>query len=222
MDSATAKAKLISLYPAFESMPEAALNELLDQAIVKTVPKGTVMFDEMSPCGSFPMVLEGSVKVVKTAPNGRELQLYRVLPGESCILSTGCIMGNAPYSATGIADSELSIIALPPHVFHRLLSQHAPFRNYVFGLFTERITELMQLVEAIAFHKLDKRLAALLLGKGKVIHATHQQLADELGSVREIVSRLLKTFAERGLVSLGREEIELINPIGLRQVAEGL
>jgi CRP/FNR family transcriptional regulator len=222
MDLATAKAKLIALYPAFASMSQDALQELLDASIVKTIPKGTVMFDENSPCGSFPMILEGAVKVVKTAPSGRELQLYRVLPGESCILSTGCIMGNAPYSATGIAESDLSIIALPPHVFHRLLSQHTPFRTYVFGLFTERIAELMQLVEAIAFHKLDQRLAALLLGKGKVIHATHQQLADELGSVREIVSRLLKTFAERGLVSLAREEIELVNPSGLRQIADGL
>src|SRR5690349_4007132 len=105
MDSATAKAKLISLYPAFESMPEAALNELLDQAIVKTVPKGTVMFDEMSPCGSFPMVLEGSVKVVKTAPNGRELQLYRVLPGESCILSTGCSVSMRPSATMSLGCS---------------------------------------------------------------------------------------------------------------------
>ncbi len=222
MDSASVRSRLKELYPALASMSQTAMDEMLAASMVKTVPKGTVLFDENSPCQAFPMVLDGSVRVVKSAPSGRELQLYRVLPGESCILSTGCMMGNAPYSATGIAESELTLVALPPHFFHKLLSEHAPFRNYVFGLFTERIAELMQLVEAVAFHKLDQRLAALLLGKGKVVHATHQQLADELGSVREIVSRLLKTFAERGLVSLGREEIELVNPVALRQVAEGV
>ena len=222
MDNASVKSRLKELYPAFASMSQTAMDEMLAASMVKTVPKGTVLFDENSACQAFPMVLDGSVRVVKSAPSGRELQLYRVLPGESCILSTGCMMGNAPYSATGIAESDLTLVALPPHLFHKLLGEHAPFRNYVFGLFTERIADLMQLVEAVAFHKLDQRLAALLLGKGKVVHATHQQLADELGSVREIVSRLLKTFAERGLVSLGREEIELVDPVALRQIAEGV
>jgi CRP/FNR family transcriptional regulator, anaerobic regulatory protein len=222
MDNSTVKSRLKALYPAFASMPEARLDEMLSASAVRTVPKGSLLFDENSPCQAFPMLLEGSVRIVKVAPNGRELQLYRVLPGESCILSTGCMLGSAPYSATGIAESDVTLVGLPPHLFHKLLGEHTPFRNYVFGLFTERLAELMQLVEAVAFHKLDQRLAALLLGKGKVIHATHQQLADELGSVREIVSRLLKSFAERGLVSLGREEIELINPSALRQIAEGL
>src|SRR5262245_10817534 len=93
--------------------------------------------------------------------------------------------------------------------------------HYVFGLFAERITELIQLVEAVAFHQLDQRLATLLLGKGKMIHTTHQQLADELGSVRAIVTRLLKTFAEQGLVSIWREEIEIVNPSMFRRLAAG-
>jgi CRP/FNR family transcriptional regulator len=213
--------KLKALYPAFASMTDEALDRALEGAVVRTVPAGTILFDEKSACQVFPMIVEGSVRVVKSAPSGRELQLYRVLPGESCILSTGCMLGSAPYSAKGIAESELTFVALPPTLFHKLVAQHEPFRNYIFGLFSERITELMQLVEAVAFHKLDQRLAALLLGKGKTIHTTHQQLADELGSVREIVSRLLKTFAEQGLVSIGREEIEIVNPPLLRQLAQG-
>jgi len=216
------KNKLKDLYPALASMADDALDRLLAGAIVRTVPAGTVLFDEKSACQAFPMIVEGSVRVVKSAPSGRELQLYRVLPGESCILSTGCMLGNAAYSAKGVAESELTFVALPPALFHKLIAEHEPFRNYVFSLFSERITELMQLVEAVAFHKLDQRLATLLLGKGKTIHATHQQLADELGSVREIVSRLLKTFAEQGLVSVGREEIEIVNPATLRRLAAGL
>jgi len=219
MDVDEIKQRLVALYPAFETMPAALLDEMLAEAIVRTVPAGTVMFDEQNACQAFPMLLEGSIRVTKTAANGRELQLYRVVPGESCILSSSCLLGGAPYTARGIAESEVTLVALPPPLFNRLLAQHEPFRNYVFSLFSERITDLLQLVEAVAFQRLDQRLAALLLGKGKVIHTTHQALADELGSVREIVTRLLKSFAEQGVVSLGREQIEIRDAPKLRRIA---
>ena len=219
MDVEGVKRKLLELYPAFADMPEALSAYVLDNAVLRQVPAGTVMFDERNPCQAFPMVLEGGIRVTKVAPTGRELQLYRVGPGESCILSTSCLLGTVPYTARGAADSEVTVLALPAPVFDRLIAEHQPFRSYVFGLFAERIVDLMQLVEAVAFQKLDQRLAALLLGKGKVIRVTHQALADELGSVREIVSRLLKSVAEQGLVSLGREQIEIVDPARLRRVA---
>ena len=122
--------------------------------------------------------------------------------------------------ARGIAETDVKVVTLAQPLFSRLLAEHEPFRTYVFGLFAERISELMQLVEAVAFQRLDQRLAALLLGKGRVIRTTHQVLAEELGSVREIVSRLLKNFADQGLVALERERIEILNPQGLRAIAE--
>jgi CRP/FNR family transcriptional regulator len=219
MDLEQIKRKLVELYPAFADMPETLLAYTLENAVLRQVPAGTVMFDERNPCQAFPMVLEGGIRVSKVAPSGRELQLYRVGPGESCILSTSCLLGTAPYTARGVADDEVSVLALPAPVFDRLIAEHRPFRNYVFGLFAERVVDLMQLVEAVAFQKLDQRLAALLLGKGKRVRVTHQALADELGSVREIVSRLLKSFAEQGLVSLGREQIEIVDAAGLRRIA---
>jgi CRP/FNR family transcriptional regulator len=219
MDAQTIKDRLKALYPAFAGMPEPLLQYTVDNSLVRTAPAGTVMFDEKNACQAFPMLLEGTIRVSKVAPNGRELQLYRVVPGESCILSTSCILGTVPYTARGIAETDVTVFAVTPQVFNRLLSEHEPFRSYVFTLFADRIVELMQLVEAVAFQKLDQRLATLLLGKGKIIHATHQALADELGSVREIVSRLLKSFAEQGYVSLGREQIEIVNPQALRKVA---
>jgi CRP/FNR family transcriptional regulator len=103
-------------------------------------------------------------------------------------------------------------------LFDEVLAEPA-FRDFVFALFSERMAELMQLVEEVAFRKLDQRLAALLLGKGRMLRTTHQQLADELGSVREMVSRLLKGFAEQGLVRLGREQVEVLDPAGLRRMA---
>ncbi|MBI4291431.1 MAG: Crp/Fnr family transcriptional regulator [Betaproteobacteria bacterium] len=218
MDDAI-KQKILHLYPAFGSMTAAALDRVLDEALVRTVPAGTVMFDESNPCQAFPMLIEGTISVSKVAANGRELQLYRVVPGESCLLTSSCLLGNVPYSARGTAESEVTVVALPPDLFNRLVAEYEPFRTYIFSLFAERISDLMQLVEAVAFHRLDQRLAALLLGKGRTIQTTHQQLAEELGSVREIVSRLLKSFAEQGLVALSRERIEVLNPQELRRIA---
>ncbi len=219
MDGAEIRNRLLELYPALRSLPAKRLDELLDEAMVRTVPSGTVMFDERNACQAFPLLIEGTIRVSKTAQNGRELQLYRVVPGEACMLSSSCLLGNVPYSARGVAESDLVLVALPQPVFSRLLAEHEPFRTYVFSLFAERVSELMELVEAVAFQRLDRRLATLLLGKGRVIRTTHQSLAEELGSVREIVSRLLKSFADQGLVALERERIEILNPQGLRQVA---
>jgi CRP/FNR family transcriptional regulator len=146
-------------------------------------------------------VLAGSIRVVKAAPNGRELPLYRVTPGETCIISSACLLGHTPYNARGVTEADTTLLLVPNADFQALLGE-AAFRDFIFQLFSERIADLMQLIEEVAFRKLDQRLAALLLGKGRSVHTTHQQLADELGSVREIVSRLLKGFAEQGLVAL--------------------
>lgn len=219
MERQDIRQRLRALYPAFESLDDRRLDALLDESIVLNVKAGTVMFDEESPCQAFPLLVSGTIRVSKVGPSGRELQLYRVVPGEACILTTSCLLGEVAYNARGVAESDVTAVALPQPVFQRLLGEHEPFRTYVFGLFAERISELMQLVEAVAFQKLDQRLAALLLGKGKVIHTTHQALADELGSVREIVSRLLKAFAEQGLVSLAREQIEIVDAGKLRRLA---
>lgn len=211
--------RLRALYPALEGLDDVRLDRLLDEGQVLHAKAGTVLFDDESPCQAFPMLVEGVIRVSKTGANGRELQLYRVVPGESCILTSSCLLGHVAYNARGVAETDMVAVTLPQPVFSRLVSEHEPFRNYVFALFAERIAELMQLVEAVAFQRLDQRLAALLLGKGKVVHTTHQALADELGSVREIVSRLLKSFAEQGLVSLAREQVEIVDAAGLRRVA---
>ncbi len=185
-----------------------------------TLPANTVVFDEQQACQGFPLLLGGAIRVVKQAANGRELPLYRVLPGESCIITSSCLLGQMDYNARGITEGETTLALLPRPLFEQLLAQSG-FRDFIFQLFAERMAELMQLVEEVAFRKLDQRLANLLLGKGRLVQMTHQQLADELGSVREMVSRLLKGFADQGLVRLGREQIEIIDSTGLRRVAGG-
>lgn len=219
MDDAAIRERLSALYPALEGLSAAGLERLMADCQVLRAEAGTVMFDENSPCQGFPLLVRGAVRVSKCGANGRELQLYRVVPGEACILTSSCLLGQVAYRARGVADSDVVAVALPPAVFTALLAEHEPFRRYVFGLFAERMAELMALVEAVAFQHLDQRLAALLLGKGRIVRTTHQALADELGSVREIVSRLLKSFAERGLVSLSREQVEIVDARRLREIA---
>ena len=213
--------ELRTLYPALADLDDAALGAVLDRAQVMRVPAGPTMFGEGSPCRQFPLVLEGSIRVAK-ASDGRELQLYRVMPGESCVLTGGCLVGGRDYPATGVVERDARLVVLPKPVFDELLATHAPFRQYVFSLFAERLTDMMALVEAIAFHKLDRRLAAALLGRGKVVALTHQQLADEVGSVREFVTRVLRGFADQGWVQSSRGSIEVLDAAALRRVAEGL
>jgi CRP/FNR family transcriptional regulator len=213
------KKRLLQQYPMLRELPTADQADLLAAASVMHLPAGTVLFDENQSCQGFPLLLSGNIRVIKASPNGRELQLYRVMPGESCILTSSCLLGNTRYHARGIADQTLEMVLLPATAFHTLLGKQEAFRNYVFHLFSDRLTDLMQLVSAVAFQKLDQRLANLLINKPCPIHATHQALADELGSAREIVSRLLKGFAEQGWVKLGREQIDIIDATALKKFA---
>jgi len=214
------RTRLLQQYPMLRELPASQLDDLLSNAASMKVPAGTVMFDESQPCQGFPLLLSGSIRVIKASTNGRELQLYRVGPGESCILTSSCLLGHAQYHARGVVEQDVELVALPPSAFRVLLSSHEAFRDYIFSLFSERLTDLMQLVTAVAFQKLDQRLAALLIAKPNPIHITHQALADELGSVREIVSRLLKSFAEQGWVKLGREQIEVMDAVALKKLSE--
>ena len=216
------KDQLLPLFPVLQQVPTPLWERIEQNAAYISVPAGTVLYEPSSLCQVFPMLLTGSVRVSKTGANGRELQLYRVSPGESCIITSSCLLGNATYPVRGTAESEMTAVTLSKILFEQLTEQHPPFRAYIFSLLGERLADLMQLVEEVAFHKLDQRLAALLLTKGEIINMTHQNLADELGSVREIVSRLLKSFQDRGLVTLQREQIRISDAHALRAISQGI
>lgn len=203
----------------------ATLARIAARGLHRKVPAGSVMFSERSPCTGFPLVLAGSVRVVQHFPNGREIQLYRVKPGESCLLSGSCLLGRSDYSASGIAETDVELVIITPPEFRALVAEDEVFREHVFSLYGERLAALMQLVEAISWQKLDQRLAGLLVERTRAgaptVQATHQALADELGSVREIVSRLLRSFEDRGWVELGRERITVRDGTALAALARG-
>lgn len=212
---------LLRWYPVLAVLPPTELATLCQPEKLLRLPENTTIFTEHQPCQGFPLLLSGSIKVIKSTASGREMLLYRVEPGGSCIISSSCLLGHSDYSARGIAESELVLLLLPKARFDALLAESAPFRDFVFHLFSDRLADLMGLVEEVAFARLDQRLAKLLLTKPEnPIQTTHQQLAEELGSVREIVSRLLKGFANQGLVTLGREQITLLDRPGLELMAQ--
>jgi len=210
----------LDLYPSL-ALVQPSLAALAPASTPLEISAGTVLFSEHAPCQGFPLVLEGEIKVSRHSVDGRSLELYRVLPGELCLVSSACLFRSEPLSARGTTTRPTRLILVAPVVFNRWLETPA-FRDHVLGLFAERMADLTSLIDAIAFHKLDRRLAAALLGHGQVLNTTHQALADDLGTVREIVTRLLRRFEREGWVSLGREQIQIIQGAALRELASSI
>jgi CRP/FNR family transcriptional regulator len=208
------------LYPALTQV-QPSLAELGSGVAPMTVPAGTVLFSENTACLGFPLVLGGEIKVSRSSGDGRSLELYRVVPGELCLVSSASLFRAQPLSANGITTKASTLLLIAPDIFRRWLETPA-FRNDVLGLFAERMADLTSLIDAVAFHKLDRRLAAALLGHGQQRKVTHQMLADELGTVREIVTRLLRRFEREGWVTLGREQIHIADGAALRGLAATL
>jgi CRP/FNR family transcriptional regulator len=212
---------LLALYPALGGIAPADFASVLaDETRLLQVPAGTVLFSEGQPCSGFPMLLSGGVRVARGSPAGRSLELYHVGPGELCVVSTACLFGQMPLSAHGVTESDTELLHLSPAGFARWVTNE-PFRRFVFGVFADRLAELMALAEAVAFQRLDQRLAGALLGHGNSLHTTHQALADQLGTVREMVTRLLKRFEGAGWVALARERIDVLDGRALRALADG-
>jgi CRP/FNR family transcriptional regulator, anaerobic regulatory protein len=213
--------RLPTLYPVLGALP-APLRErvLREETQLVQAPAGATLFAEGTPCRGFPMVIRGEVKVARGSPHGRALELYRVTPGELCVVSTSCLFGHIPLVAHGVAVNDAEVLLLSPAGFEGWM-QVEPFRRFVLGVFADRLADLMSLAEAVAFQRLDQRLAAALLGRGSALQLTHQELADELGTVREIVTRLLKRFERAGWIRVGRERVDVLDARALRALAAG-
>jgi CRP/FNR family transcriptional regulator len=216
-DASSTSTLLLARFPVLADLPAPRLAELLAAAPLRQAPAGSVLFEPNMPCEGFPLVLEGSVRVTKTSASGREIVLYRVSPGEACILSGGCLLSETEYAARGVAESDVRLLHIPPRWFQDLILHHPPFRRFVFDMYGARLAEVMELIEEVAFRKLDTRLARLLVQRGPMVNATHQNLADELGSVRVFISRLLGNFEQRGWVRLERERINVVDVRALQE-----
>jgi CRP/FNR family transcriptional regulator len=192
------------------------------RAPVRAVPADTRVFGAGRVPEQMLLLVDGVVRVQQTSETGREIVLYRVSAGESCILTTACLLAGEAYSAEGIAETDLRAVAIPRAVFDDLLARSSVFRQFVFDAYGKRIADLILTIEDIAFRRLDLRLADALCrlsGGGDTVRATHQALAKELGSAREVVSRQLAEFQRRGWTSGERGAIRLCDRAALERFA---
>ena len=204
--------RLLEDFPDLSGLEPEARVRLGSGCRAVTVPPGTVLFAEGDVCQSYVLVLSGSVKVRKVSESGREIVLYRVERGQTCVLTTACLMGATDYSAEGVAETEVEAVVVPSALFRALIDTSPVFRAFVFSVYATRVSDLLMLIEEVAFGRIDVRLSHTLLdradGDGRMV-GTHQDLATELGTAREVVSRQLKDFERRGWVTLGRGRVEL-------------
>ena len=210
--------ELLRAFSPLAQLTPAALQRLASESALLSVPRGTVLFAPGQPAGGLPLLLAGRVNVLRTTSEGKSILLYSVVAGETCVVSSGVLLGRMACDATGIADSDARLLAVPKALAEDLLESEPAFRSFIITMLGERLTDLMLLVEAVAFQKLDRRLAALLLERGPDLHTTHQRLAEELGAAREMVSRVLRSFAERGWIVQEREAIHLRDLAALAQL----
>lgn len=199
-------------FPDLQGLEQNARDLLAKSARIVEAPVGTVGYREGGACGAYVMRLEGQSRVFKMSASGREILLYRVGPGETCVITTTCLLGNSDYPASTVVEKAIKDVIIPSGAFNQLMIDSRVFRTFVMTNYGALISDLIVLLDEVAFHSLDARLAKLLLDDGQdAVHKTHQQLADELGTAREVVSRQIKRLEQKGLVALSRGQVDILN-----------
>jgi len=214
----------IPRFPELAKLTPAEQKLIRERAQVVSLPAQTTVFAPGMPAENFLLLLDGTVRVQQVSGGGREIVLYRVTSGESCIMTTACLLSQDTYNAEGITETPVQAVAVPRAAFDELMARSAEFRRFVFADYSNRITDLLHVVEEIAFERIDKRLAQKLLERADRegrLSATHQDLAVELGTAREVVSRHLKEFQRRGWLELTRGRIDLGDRPALERLAAG-
>ena len=189
-------------------------DDVANHAMIKTFDAGETIISEESFIKSVPIVLDGSIKVMRTDPDGREVLLYYIRPKESCIMSFLGALHNDTSKVKAVAEETTTLLLIPPEKSAEWISKYPEWADFMFKLYHRRFEELLDVVNSMAFGKLDQRLERLLNQKAELhgskhLQTTHQQLADELGTTREVISRLLKQMENQGILTLGRNKIDL-------------
>jgi CRP/FNR family transcriptional regulator len=224
----TDAATLSRLTQAFGFLAPAPKNDFsrrfAEAATAVRLEKGASVCQEGSVCSHLALVYEGTARVYKLGENGREITLYRIGPGESCILTASCILSSSPFPAFAECETMVRAAVVPAIEVQRWLAESAPWRDYVFGLLARRLADIISVVEEVAFHRMDRRIAGYLTEQsardGLTLHATHQEIASELGTSREVVSRILKDFEHRQLIRVSRGSIAITAPDALAEKSE--
>jgi CRP/FNR family transcriptional regulator, anaerobic regulatory protein len=214
----------IGRFSGLKSLSTDIASELVARSRIVSLSSGTRVFAPGQHADNMLLLLSGTIRVQQISDTGREVFLYRVHAGESCVLTTACMLAEEDYSAEGIAETEAEAVVIPRAVFDDLAGRSQIFRSFIFRAYARRIADLFGLIDDIVFHRIDVRLAARLLEleSGGAVAATHQALSVELGTAREVISRTLGEFQRRGWVELARGEIRITGRQGLKVLAHSV
>lgn len=210
--------RLIQRYPVLKELPADLLRRVEKEVRLVHAKAGQTLFDEGSPCQNYPLLVEGVIRATKRSLDGHEILLYRLNPGESCVITTVALLGESNYPAAGSADTDLDLYGIPRDLFLEMVLKSPAFRTFVFDYLSKRLAHLMALIDDVAFRRVDQRLAGHLLHRREQLSVTHQTLADELGTTREVVSRTLEAFQHSGMLKLGRKRIEILDRRALERL----
>ncbi|HBX79776.1 MAG: Crp/Fnr family transcriptional regulator [Propionibacteriaceae bacterium] len=212
----------LEAYPLIGGLPGELRRRVVKTGRPFRAEVGSVLFDLDGPCSGFTLILGGLVDVSRPNADGRELLLYHLSRGDTCVLTLGCLLGEGTYPARAVVRETVSGVQLPRTLFREMLDGSPAFRDAMLGMFSRRMTRLVGLLEATAFASTQQRLAGVLLERGTLIRGTHAQLAEAVGTVREVVSRHLAAWADAGWVETGRGWVRVTDPAALRVIAEPL
>lgn len=211
----------ITKFKGLSRLPTDIRAELEAGSKIVTVPPGTQIFAPGQTADNLWLLLDGTVKVQQKSETGREVFLYRVHAGESCVLTTACMLAFEDYSADGTSETDVKAVAIPRKTFDDLVAKSPVFREFVFTAYSRRITDLFTLIDDIVFQRMDVRLASRLLelaDGADTVHATHAVLGTELGTAREVISRTLSEFQRRGWVEQSRGQVRILARDGLERM----
>lgn len=216
-------AGILDSFPFLNAMPREARDELSLRSINKSLSHKQVLVNG-GDCEYLPLVVKGTLRVYKVSETGKELTLYRIDQGESCILSATCILNTSTFPAMVEAEGPTDVILIPSQIFSRWVESYPAWRRFVFGIYEKRLEMLLTLVEEVAFHRVDARISSYLAGEAgggrTTVSATHQQIASEVGTSREVVSRILRDLEAEGLVVTERGRIRILDRARLSAKAE--
>lgn len=215
--------RVVPALPFLAGAPAQLVRDFVSEASICTIPASTQVFMEGDECSAIAILLSGAVRVFKVGETGREITLYRFDRGESCILTANCILGNQQFPAIAVVERDAEAIVIPATAFRDWVNRYEPWRDYVFDLLSRRLATVMAVVDEVAFRRMDARIADFLARRltpaSPSLRITHQEIAAELGTSREVVSRILEDFTEGRLIETGRGAIRLLDHAGLMQRA---
>jgi CRP/FNR family transcriptional regulator len=208
--------EVIQAFPFLSTLSARSREDLLSRSIRKSLAHKQVLVGSGTECVYLPFVVDGTLRIYKSSETGRELTLYRIERGESCVLTATCILNGGSFPAIAEAEGTTEILLVPAVLMVDLVEESAQWRRFVFGLYSKRLENVMTLVEEVAFHHVDTRIAAklakLATGRARTVTRTHAELAAELGTSREVVTRILADMEADGLIAIQRGRIRILRP----------